>query len=197
MMTEASDDEITRIIEEIVDVCTFQKLNIKQLSSFDLEYIFINLRARAVGEKLGLVITCTACENKFDYSLNLNDVQVQKSAEHKSKFLITDKIGVEMRYPRFNKVMGVFSKMTPEAVYETVLSCIKGTWTTEGDYYEVSQDDRHDLEEFVNSMTVEQFAKIEEFFHSMPKLSHNITAVCPGCSAINKTKVEGLINFFV
>jgi hypothetical protein len=197
MMTGSSDSEIARVIEEIVDVCTFNKLNVKQLPNFDLEYIFTQLRARAIGEKLGLVITCSSCETKFDYSVNLNDLQVEKDSEHQSKFLITDTVGVEMKYPRFQNVANIFATMTADEVYETVLSCIKATWTKDGDYYEVTDDDREDLEEFINSMTLDQFAKIEKFFETMPKLTHKISAVCPSCVATNRTKLEGLINFFV
>lgn len=197
MMMGGSSDEITRVIEDIVDVCTFNKLNIKTLPSFDLEYIFANLRARAIGEKLDLLVTCSSCENKIQYALNLNDVQVQRDETHKTKFLITDRIGIEMRYPRFNKVFTVFSSLSPEDAYDVVLSCIKATWTTDGDYYEVTEDDKDDLKEFINSMMIEQFAKIEQFFDTMPNLYHKINVTCPKCSSINNTKVEGLINFFV
>lgn len=197
MMADSSADEITRVIEDIVDVCTFNKLNVKTLPSFDLEYIFANLRARAIGEKLDLVVTCFNCDNKIQYILNLNDVQVQRDEAHKTKFLISDKVGVEMRYPRFNKVLNVFSSLSPEDAYDVVLSCIKATWTTDGDYYEVTEDDKKDLTEFINTMTIEQFTKIEQFFDTMPKLYHKIRVTCPKCSSINDTKVEGLINFFV
>ena len=191
MVSQGTDEEATRIIEEIVDVCTFGKLNIASMPDFDLEYIFMHLRAKALGESLDLIVNCKSCGAKVDFSIDLAKVNIKRSEKHSNKFLINDSIGVEMRYPKYQK------DHTIQDSFERALNCVKAIWTSDGQYHEVTTDDIDELAEFLNSMSFEQFNKIKQFFETMPKLTHLHNVECPSCKTINAVKVEGLINFFV
>lgn len=196
LLKDASDDEVIRIMEEIVDVCTFNKLNVKQLPNFDVEYIFLQLRAKSIGETVDLYVNCD-CGNKIEYVMDITKLEVTRNPDHKTKIMINDIVGIEMKYPKFKDVMGIFASEDEAAVMDLIISCVKAVYTTDGDYNEITHDDRADLEEFINSMTKEQFDKVEQFFVTMPKLRQEINAKCDKCGADNHAVLEGLQNFFV
>jgi hypothetical protein len=196
LLKESSDDDISRILEEIVDTCTFNKLNVKALPSFDLEYIFLNLRARSIGETVDLLVNCD-CGNKIDYQMNIDALEVKRSESHKTKIMLTDTIGIEMKYPRFQDTMGIFVSKDQKRIFDLVLSCINAIYTTDGDYHLITDENIGELDEFVSDMTKEQFDMIEEFFYTMPKLVQTIDVTCDKCGAHNHATLEGLQNFFV
>jgi len=196
LLKDSDDNDVARILEEIVDTCTFKKLNASALPSFDLEFIFLNLRARSIGETVDLLVNCD-CGNKIDYQMNINDVQVTRHDDHKTKIMLSDTIGIEMRYPKFQDVMGVFMAGDQDKIMELVLSCIKAIYTTDGEYHEITVDNQAELVEFVQDMTKEQFDMVETFFETMPKLVQTIEKACDKCGTMNYAKLEGLQNFFV
>lgn len=196
MLKESSDEDVARIVDEIVDVCTFNQLKVKELPSVDVEYIFLNLRAKSLGETIDLYVNCD-CGNKIDYAVNILDIKVTKNEKHTNKILINDTVGIEMRYPKFKDVLHIFSSDNQEDAIKLVIDCIKGVYTTNGDYFEITVDNKHELDEFINSMTKEQFDKVEEFFTTMPKLRQEIACKCNACGKDNYAALEGLQNFFV
>lgn len=197
MMTNESSEEISRVAKEIVDVCTFNKLKIESLPSFDIEYMFAKIRAKSIGEKVSLVITCRNCENKIPYKLNLDELQIKRNENHSPKIMINKNVGVEMRYPTHNINLYTLIDEGLDKYFEEIQNCIAAIYTTDGKYLDIDPADKEELSDFVSSMTSEQFAKIEEFFLTMPKLSHDIEVTCDSCSTINTATVEGLSNFFV
>ena len=197
MMTDSSDDEMTRVVQEIVDICTFNKLKVHDLPNFDIEYMFAKIRSKSLGEKLSLIVTCRNCENSIPTKLNLDELKVIKNENHSTKIMINDMVGVEMKYPSFNVNLYKLIDEGLEKYFEEIENCIKAIYTKDGKYIELSIDDKEEVSDFVASMTSEQFAKIEEFFLTMPKLSHDIAVTCDQCQTINTAKVEGLSNFFV
>ena len=102
-LKDADYTEINRVIKELIDVCTFKQLDLDDLANFDIEYLFINLRAKSVGETLDLIINCE-CGNKIEHTANLLDAKVVKNKTHNNKIQLTDTIGIEMRYPTFSDV---------------------------------------------------------------------------------------------
>lgn len=197
MMKDSSDDEISRIVKEIVDICTFNKLNIDTMPSFDIEYLFCKLRGKSIGENLDLVMTCTNCEHKTPFSINLDTIKVEMSSEHKSKFMITDTVGIEMKYPTLSMNLYSLIEEGTEKYFEEIEKCVKAIYTTDGKYFSIGPDEKEELATFLSSMTSEQFSKVEEFFLTIPKLSQTAQVVCEKCGTINTAKVEGLKNFFV
>lgn len=195
-MAEASQDEVVRIITELVDVCTFNLLNIKNLAHFDIEYIFMMLRAKSVSEKVEVVITCTNCEEKYDSSFNIENLTVEKKAGHTNKIFLNSTIGVEMRYPKFEDIVNVFDSNLSEDVFKLVKNSIIGVFDGD-DYYEFDEQTEEEKEEFISGLTKEQFSKIEEFFVTSPQVVQVVETDCPSCNHHNTSRIEGLQNFFV
>lgn len=195
-MVEASQDEVVRIITELVDVCTFNELKMSNIAHFDIEYIFMMLRAKSVSEKVDVVITCVECEEKYDASFNIEDIKVEKKEGHTNKIQLNETVGVEMKYPKFKDIVNVFDSDESEDVFKLVKNSIIGVF--EGDsYYEFEEHTEEEKEDFLYSLTKEQFSKIEEFFVSSPKVVQQLETDCPKCSHHNTSRIEGLQNFFV
>lgn len=197
MMRDSSPEEISRVMEEIVDICTFKKLKTSTLPSFDIEFLFTRIRAKSIGEGLDLVINCRECDNKVTFRVNLEKVQIQNQEGHEVKFMLTDNVGIEMKYPRFNLSLPELIERGIEHYFGEIEKCIKAIYTTDGKYFEITVDDKEELSEFVATMTSEQFEKVEQFFQTMPKLSHEEQVQCSKCGTMNRARVEGLANFFV
>ena len=117
--------------------------------------------------------------------------------EHSSKFMLNETVGIEMKYPQFRLNLNELIESGIDNYFEEIEKCIKAIYTSDGKYFDITADDKEELDEFVASMNVEQFEKIESFFQTMPKLSQIVDLVCPNCNTINKARVEGLANFFV
>jgi len=194
-ITELDNDEISRVVKDVVDVCTFNQLNVHSLPHFDIEYIFLHLRAKSISEKVDLLINCE-CENQIEVSFNIEDVKIEKNNDHTNKIMLTDEYGVEMNYPKFDDVIDLYSSITPDLVIDLVINNIKGIFNKDG-YWDTNDYDKSDVEVFVNSLTKEQFEKIEEFFLTAPKIVHTVEADCPKCGKHNVSRIQGLSNFFV
>jgi 3-methyladenine DNA glycosylase AlkC len=194
-MSEADNEEVARIIRELVDVCTFKKLNIKELPHFDIEYVFLYLRAKSISETVEVVVNCE-CGEKINTSFNIEDVKVVKPENHSNKIMINNEIGIELRYPNIDDVVVVFNTNDNQKVIDLVIKSIKGIYNQE-DYWEAIDQTKEELEEFVYSLTKEQFSKLEQFFVTSPKIVQTIECDCPKCGKHNISKLEGLQNFFV
>jgi hypothetical protein len=195
ILKDSEDGDVIRILEELVDVCTFNKLKIKDIPSFDMEYLFLNIRAKSIGEAIDLIVNCD-CGNKIDYSMDISKLNISKHSEHSTKIQVSSDVGVEMRYPKFHDTMDIFITRDETKIFDLVLSCIKAIYTADT-YTEITIDNREELVEFIENMTQEQFDKIEQFFVTMPKLKQEINVKCDKCGADNHAVLEGLQNFFV
>ena len=191
---DSENEEINRVVTELVDACTFNKLKIDTLANFDIEYIFLNIRAKSIGEITNLLLNCNTCDNQISFDLNLTKAWVEKSPEHSSKINLTDKIIIEMRYPKFDEMIDIYQNFKSDRIVELLSKCIKAVYTEDTVYEEYTKEE---LLEFVNSFSKDQFEMIENFFLTMPKLVQNIEQDCNKCGAHNELKLEGLQNFFV
>lgn len=194
-MTEADNAEVTRIITELVDACTFNKLKIKQLPHFDIEYIFMMLRAKSIGETVDVVVNCD-CGNKIDTTFNIEHLKVEKQKDHTNKIMINETYGVEMNYPKFEDVVEVYSSNSNEQVLSMIVGNIKGVFDKEN-YWDAYEQTKEEIQEFLFSLTREQFEKIENFFVTAPKVVQIIESDCNQCGKHTTSRLEGLSNFFV
>lgn len=194
-MSEADNSEVARIIRELVDVCTFNKLKIKDLPHFDIEYIFMFLRAKSISETVDVVVNCE-CGEKIDANFNIENLQVVKPEGHSNKIMINNEIGIELKYPNIDDVVDVFATKDNQKVIDLIIKSIKGIYNQE-DYWVAEEQTKEELEEFVFSLTKEQFDKLEKFFVTSPKIVQTIECDCPKCGKHNVSKLEGLQNFFV
>ena len=194
-MSEADNNEVARIIRELVDVCTFKALKIKDLPHFDIEYIFMHLRAKSISETVEVVVNCE-CGEKIDTSFNIDELKVEKPEGHSNKIMINNEIGIELKYPNIDDVVDIFATKDNQKVIDLIIRSIKAIYNQE-EYWEASDQSKEEIDEFVYSLTKEQFDKLELFFVTSPKIVQTIECDCPKCGKHNISKLEGLQNFFV
>ncbi|CAB5221863.1 Baseplate hub assembly protein, bacteriophage T4-like [uncultured Caudovirales phage] len=194
-MSEAENSEVSRIIRELVDVCTFNKLKVSELPHFDMEYIFMHLRAKSIGEVVDVIVNCE-CGEKIDASFNIEDLNVEVKEGHSNKIFITDDVGIELNYPKIDDVVDVFATNDNQKVIDLIIKSIKAIFDKE-EYYDAKDQTVEEVKEFIYSLTKEQFDKLEQFFVTSPKIVQTIECDCPKCGKHNVSRLEGLQNFFV
>lgn len=205
MALESNDDEsIQENIKQVLRNCTLTDgVEIDDLPVVDIEYYFINLRAKSVGEIVENKYRCEnvveekKCNNIMDISLNLTDIKVEGVVEGNDVIQLTDKISIKLKYPKFSILKSIrnMDKMT-EIAMRMVAESIEYIYDGEQFYYanEVSIEE---LVEFVESLNQKQFQQIEKFFQDMPKLEKKIKMTCRKCGFKHSLDIEGLENFFV
>lgn len=194
-MAEADNYEVARIVKELIRACTFEAVEVDNLAHFDIEYIFLHLRAKSIGEMVDVIVNCE-CGNTIETSFSLENVKIEKAQDHTNKVKLTDTYGVEMNYPGFEEVVEIFGTNDTSKVVDLIIKSIKGIYDNEN-YWDAREQTPEELEEFVNSMTKEQFEKIENFFVTAPKVVQVIETDCNQCGRHNESRLEGLRNFFV
>jgi hypothetical protein len=194
-LAEADVSEVSRVIKQLIDVCTFNKLKVDKLSNFDVEYLFLNLRAKSIGELVKVIVNCE-CGNEINHTIDLNKIKIDKKKGISNKIPIRDNVGLVLRYPTFEEMLELFENKDNAKVFFTISKCIESIYT-ETDSYERDSFTDEEADNFLSQLTKEEFAKIEEFFINLPKVVQDIEATCDKCGKVNKTKLEGLQNFFV
>ena len=192
--TESDNEEIHRVITELVDACTYNNLDMNSIPNFDIEYIFLNMRAKSIGEITKLSLQCNNCENKIEFEMDITKAEVKKTPDHSNRITITDKIILEMRYPKFEEMVGIYQNFKSEKIVDLLCNCIKSVLTEDQVYDTFSTDE---IVEFVNGFSKDQFSMLENFFLTMPKVVQHIEQNCPKCGTHNEVNLEGLQNFFV
>jgi hypothetical protein len=194
---ESSTDEIVRVLYELIDVCTFNKLDMNKLSHFDIEFLFLQIRAKSISEIAAITVNCD-CGEKIPYDLDITKAEIVRGKEIKddNKILITDTVGVEMRYPKFNEVLDIYENLRNDKAIDLIKNCIDAVFTPDS-YQDRSSFTEEELDEFMGSFSKQQFDKLEQFFINMPKVVQHIETNCPACGTLNIVDLEGIQNFFV
>lgn len=195
-----SEDEsaIIDAVRDVVVACVDEKINAAKLPYFDIEYLFLNIRAKSVGEQINLEYRHTGginyqgiqCEVVTPVQINIEEVKVDKLEGHTNKIMLTDTMGIEMKYPSIDEINSI-AKGTDEL--EMLARCIKCVFDEQNVY---DPDNLRDSIAFIENLNSEQFSKITQFFNSMPKLRHSIKYTCRGCGQEDVVKLEGLSDFF-
>jgi hypothetical protein len=198
LLANESDEnnEMINAVRQIITNCTFEKLDIETLALFDLEYVFLKIRAKSVGEVVNLKLLCEDDgETYADVEINLDDVDIVWNDKHTNHIELTDDIGLMMRYPQFDLIdMGGQGGET-EYIFKMIKSCINQVY--EGDtIHERSDFTDKDLDAFIESLTSEHFQKLQEFFETMPRLKHDVKFKNPKTKKQNKMTLEGMQSFF-
>lgn len=202
LIAQQSEDQETMVetLKDVIKSCTFDKVNVEELALFDLEYLFTQIRGKSVGEEFELLFSCDTCEDekaKVKITLDVNSIKIIKSENHTKKIELFGDVGVVMKYPNFNMIKKIEDINTTDfnAVFNIVADCIDYIYDTDQVYYS-KETKREELLAFLENLTPEQFAKVQVFFETMPKLSTNVKYVCPVCSKMHDKNIEGLNNFF-
>ena len=187
--------DILLAVEQIIDACTFGKLNVKTLPMFDLEYVFIQLRSKSVGAETEVQVTCPDDrQTKVSVTINLDDVKCVKEVGHDNNIKLTDTIGIIMDYPRVTSIEFMNDDDAATA-FNIIKDCVRQVYDAENVHDKNDMDDK-ELDEFLESMSHDQFEKIQEFFNTMPKVKHSVKVKNPSTGVESDVVLEGLSAFF-
>ena len=206
MAMETEDTkQIINATKEIIKSCiTGEELNVDTLPLFDIEYIFLNLRAKAKGEIIELKYKCPKCEGEIPIAINIDDIQVKKNDKHTSTIKINDELGIVMKYPTIDLQADIpddKDKKTIEGLFNTIIKCIDYIYDKETTYAHADHT-KEELKTFLESLTDAQFQEVSKFFETQPKLQHEISLHCKNkvkkkeCGHKEKQTLEGLASFF-
>lgn len=198
MMAQESevDEQIEQAFANIVSACTYGKIDPYESPLFDIEYIFLQLRSKSVGEKVKLILTMPSDgETKVEHELDLSKVQVQMEEEHSNIVEVTDDIKMVMRYPKLADMTNIAADGQIKVIFEMVKSCVDEIHDGKTIHNKVDMADK-ELEEFIESMSTEHFVSLSSFFETMPKLIHEIKVKHPKTKKQETIRVEGLRSFF-
>ena len=198
-MESGENKDIVQAVKDIVSECTFNKLNLGTLPMFDVEYIFLNIRAKSVGEISKLNILCPDDKKTYaNVEVNLSEVKVQVGDDHTNKIELSDDMGMIMTYPNIDSFTesGV-TTITASNMLDVVGSCVLQIYEQKGEkVYEAKDQTKKELTEFIESMNTAQFKQIQKFFDTMPKLKHEVKIKNPKTKKESKVTLTGLNDFF-
>ena len=193
--------QISTAIRAVIKNCILTRgIKVEQLPTFDIEYLFLNIRGKSVGEELEVNLICPDDgETQVAVTINLDDIKVKKSDNHSNRIQLDDTIMMEMKYPSLDEfIKNNFDLKEQSAMdqsFELIASCI-GTIFTEDEVWAAADCTKKELNEFLESMNSSQFKDIEKFFETMPKLSHTVKVKNPNTKKENEVVIEGLVSFF-
>ena len=199
---ESEDNkEITNAIKAVLKSCVLTKgIKVEKLPTFDIEYLFLNIRGKSVGEEIEVNIICPDDEKtQVPVFIDLDDIQVQKSDEHTNKVKVDDDIMMEMAYPSLDQFIknnfDFDEKNAMAQSFELIATCIDKIYTQD-EVWASADCNKKEMNEFLESMNSTQFKEIEKFFETMPKLSHTIQVTNPKTKKKSEVVLEGLASFF-
>jgi hypothetical protein len=208
MAMESNDDNaILLAIKQMASNCCLSEITIEDLPILDLEYLFLQLRSRSIGEIIELQYKCNnnvtdensnekKCGNIINVNFNALEVEPEINPDHNKKIQITDKLGVVMKYPNFKIIESVKELSSTETVMKIMTNCIDYVYDNESIYH--SKDVTHEeLVDFIDSLTKEQFNKIQNFFETIPKMKKKLEFSCGKCGYNEEIILEGIQSFFV
>jgi hypothetical protein len=197
---EAEDEkQIISAVKDLIKNCVISRIKVETLPSFDLEYLFLKIRAASIGEMINLNVTCTDDnETKVDAQININEVEVFKPEGHDKKIMFDDKTGLVMKYPSMKEFVErefLQKEIKTEEVYDFISESIDQIFDAD-EVYDKTTTSKKEFRTFVDSLTTKQFEKIQQFYATCPKLSHKFKVVNPNTGKESEYMIEGLQSFF-
>jgi len=210
LMANESEDlnSVVDTIKQILNNCILDEFDINSLPLFDIEYLFLNIRARSISEVINLKYKCNnnildeetkeekKCNNVVEIDLNVLDIKPEKQESHTSKIEITERMGMVMKYPSFETLKNFDIENQSDSIIKTTIGCIDYIYDQDSIYY-AKDNTEEELIEFVESMQAKDLEKIKTFFDTMPKMKRDIDFKCNKCGHEEKVELEGIQNFFV
>ena len=193
--------QITTAIKAVIKACIKTRgVKVEALPTFDIEYLFLNIRGKSVGEDLDVNIVCPDDkETEVKVNINLDDIQCKKNPDHTNKIKLDDNLMMEMKYPSLDEFIksnfDLEEKNQMEQSFDLIASCIDKIYNAEEVWASVDCT-KKEMSEFLESMNSSQFKEIETFFETMPKLSHTLKVTNPNTKVESEVVLEGLTSFF-
>ena len=203
MALESEDTkQITGAIKDVLSSCILSRgIKIDKLSTFDIEYLFLNVRAKSVGESVEVNVTCPDDgKTQVQMQIDIDSIKIKRDPEHTNIIKLDDDLSVQMNYPSLNQFIEAnFDTNTDQSQVdeslEVIMTCI-GQVYNQDEAWEASECTKKELRDFVESMNSKQFKQVENFFATMPKLTHNIKVTNPETKVESTVVLEGLASFF-
>ena len=192
--------QIANAVKSIIASCILSRgIKVEKLSTFDIEYLFLNIRGKSVGEDIEVMVTCPDDgKTQVPMSINIDSIQIKKSDDHNPDIKLDDQFTLRMRYPSLSEF--IKSNFTAEDLkvddtFDLIASCVDQVYSEEESW---TQEDctKKELTEFIEQLNSAQFKDIEKFFDTMPKLSHTVKVMNPNTKVESEIVLEGLQNFF-
>ena len=198
-MESGKNEDIVNAVKQIVSECTFNKLKLGTMPMFDVEYIFLNIRAKSIGEISKLKLLCPDDNKTYaNVEVNLEEVQVQVSDDHTNKIELTDNMGMIMTYPTIDSFAeSGIQQINANNMIDIIGSCVLQIYEDNGEkVYEAKDQTKKEMTEFIEQMNTTQFKKVQKFFDTMPRLKHTIKVKNPKTKKMNDITLAGLNDFF-
>ena len=198
-----SQTEITNAVKDVLKQCILTKdVNVDSLPTFDIEYIFLNIRAKSIGEAIKVLVTCPDDgETEVPVTIYVDEIKVVKSKEHKTDIVLDDNMTLRMKYPSINQFIETNfdtnedPKESVNKTFKIISECIDTIYTQE-DAWDAKDYTPEERVEFVEQLNSKQYKEVEKFFSTMPKLSHKIEITNPNTKKKSSVVLEGLADFF-
>ena len=198
-MESKETKDITQAVKDIVSECTFNKVDISNMPMFDVEYIFLQIRSKSVGEVSKLKLLCPDDKKTYaDIELDLNEVKVQVGEDHTNKIELDNGMGMIMTYPTIDSFndSGI-RDINASNMLDVISGCIMQIYEKNGEKtYDPKDQTKKELTEFIEQLNTKQFKDVQKFFETMPKLKHEITIKNPKTKKESKITLTGLNDFF-
>ena len=191
------DAQIEKAFAQIINDCVLDDVDPYILPMFDIEYVFLRIRGKSVGEKVKLSVLCPDDEKtRVEVEINLEEVDVQMSVDHSNTIELSDGISVIMKYPCLGDMSGFNEDGEVKSLFEMIKRCVSEVRQGDTIYNRVDITDK-ELDEFIDSMSAENFEQVTNFFNTMPKLIHVVEVKNPKTKKKSEVPIEGLQSFFV
>jgi hypothetical protein len=199
-MESEDPKQIALAVKNVITNCILTKgVKVNELSTFDIEYLFLNIRGKSVGETVDVLITCPDDETtQVPVSINLDDIKVNVSKEHTRDIVLDENLTLRMKYPsmdEFIKTNFTTADISVDDTFDLIASCIEQIYSEE-ESWSPSDFTKKEVAEFLDQLNSKQFKEIEKFFETMPKLSHTIKIKNPNTGVESEVLLEGLSAFF-
>jgi len=200
-MESQDTKQIARAVKDVLTKCILTKgIKVEKLATFDIEYLFLNVRGKSVGEHIEVMVTCPDDEKtQVPMSINIDDIKVQKDDDHSPDIKLDDTYTLKMKYPSLTEFIknnfDNLEKLGVNDTFDLIASCIDQVYTEE-ESWSHQECTKKELSDFVESLNSNQFKMIENFFTTMPKLSHTVKVLNPNTKVESEIKIEGLQSFF-
>jgi hypothetical protein len=190
---------ILNAVKDIVKSCTFDKFDVNRAPIFDIEYIFLNIRAKSVGEVSTVNLRCPDDNETFvQTEIDLTTVNVQITEGHTNKIELTDEMGIIMQYPTLDSFTDSTTVINASNMLDVIASCVSQIYDKKGeDVYDAKDSTKQEIVDFLESLNSKQFLEIQKFFDTMPKLTHTVNIENPETKVKSDITLTGLNDFFV
>ena len=199
MIAQQSEDltVMADTLKNVIHECVVEDIDVDRLAIFDIEYLFLQLRSKSVGETVELFFACDDCGTQTKIAFDLSAVKVTTPEGHTNRIDLGDNIGIIFKYPGIDmlKYLDNIDMNDVDAVFGIIVSCVDSIYDEEQIHYAKEQT-REELESFLDSLSTQQFAKVQAFFETMPRMQQQVVFTCPKCGLGYNKSLSGINNFF-